>query len=62
VAVPAVIVRAAPAVTAKAVETIGAGKRMTVLGSARDAGYHVWLKVRTPSGHTGWVAAWLTKP
>jgi hypothetical protein len=62
VAVPAVVVRATPALTAKAVETVAAGQRMTVLGSARDAGYHVWLKVRTASGHTGWVAAWLTKP
>ncbi|HEY0443501.1 MAG TPA: SH3 domain-containing protein [Candidatus Limnocylindrales bacterium] len=62
VAIPSVIVRATPSLTGRAVETIAAGKRMTVLGSVKDSGYRVWLSVRSPSGHTGWVAAWLTKP
>ncbi len=36
--------------------------RMTVLWTSKDAAGRSWLKVRTPSGATGWIAAWLTKP
>jgi hypothetical protein len=36
--------------------------RVTVLWTAKDALGRPWLEVRTPSGATGWIAAWLTKP
>ena len=42
--------------------TIRAGVRVTVIGSSKDARERAWLKVRTASGNTGWIAAWLTQP
>ena len=36
--------------------------RVAVLGTSKDALGRTWLKVRTPRGATGWIAAWLTKP
>jgi SH3 domain-containing protein len=62
VATTGVIFRSAPALTAKSVETIGTGQRVTIIGSAKDGAYRVWLNVKASSGHTGWVAAWLTRP
>jgi hypothetical protein len=62
VTVPAVILRSSPSVSARNLETIRAGSRVTVLGTAKDSAFRVWLKVRTSSGHTGWVAAWLLRP
>ena len=38
------------------------GVRVAILKSGHDRDDRAWLKVRTPSGRTGWVAAWLTKP
>jgi uncharacterized protein YgiM (DUF1202 family) len=38
------------------------GVRVTVLRGARDAKDRAWVKVRTASGSTGWIAAWLTRP
>jgi hypothetical protein len=38
------------------------GTRVTVLGTTRDGTSRTWLKVRTPTGRTGWIAAWLTMP
>jgi hypothetical protein len=57
-----VIVRSSPWLTGKQVEAIGAGKRVTILGTATDRAFRVWLKVKTASGHTGWLAAWLMRP
>ena len=42
--------------------TIRAGVRVTVIGSSKDGRDRAWLKVRTASGSTGWIAAWLTQP
>jgi len=42
--------------------TIREGVRVTVTGSARDSRNRAWLKVMTPSGRTGWIAGWLTRP
>jgi hypothetical protein len=36
--------------------------RVAILWTSRDASGRSWLKVRTPRGATGWIAAWLTKP
>ena len=57
-----VIVRSSPWLTGKKVEAITAGKRVTILGTATDRAFRVWLKVKTASGHTGWLAAWLMRP
>ncbi len=57
-----VILRATPSTSAKALVTITKGTRVTVLGSTRDPNLRVWLKVRTSSGQTGYMAAWLMRP
>lgn len=57
-----VIVRSSASLTAKKVETIGAGRRVTILGTARDGAFRVWLNVKATSGRSGWVAAWLMRP
>jgi hypothetical protein len=62
VPVTATIVRASASTTARKVETVSAGKRVTVLRSVKDAKLRVWLNVRTASGHTGWMGAWLMRP
>ena len=63
-AVPAtqVLLRSAPSLTAKTVETVSSGSRVTVSGAARDAALRAWLSVKTASGRTGWMAAWLMRP
>jgi hypothetical protein len=35
---------------------------VTVLATRHDRQFRTWLKVKTPSGRTGWVAGWLTEP
>jgi SH3 domain-containing protein len=62
VTVPAVILRSSPSLGARNLETIRAGSRVTILGTTKDGAFRVWLKVKTSSGHTGWVAAWLMRP
>jgi hypothetical protein len=62
VPVSGVIVRSSPWLTGTKVEALAAGKRVTILGTATDRAFRVWLKVKTPSGHTGWLAAWLMRP
>ncbi len=57
-----VILRTSPSLTATKIETIAAGQRVTVIRTARDAAYRVWLNVKAPSGRTGWMAAWLMRP
>ena len=57
-----VIVRSSPWLTGKKVEAIPAGQRVTILRTATDRALRVWLNVKTSSGHTGWVAAWLMRP
>ena len=57
-----VILRSSPYLTARKLETLRAGTRVTVLGRTIDRAYRVWLKVRAPSGQTGVVAAWLMRP
>jgi SH3 domain-containing protein len=63
-AVPAtgVVLRSSASLTAKRILTVAAGSRVTVSGSAKDGAFRVWLKVKTSSGHVGWVAAWLMRP
>jgi hypothetical protein len=57
-----VILRSSASLTARNLETLGAGARVTVLGTAKDTAFRVWLNVKTSSGHKGWVAAWLMRP
>ena len=62
--------RAASPVVLRARSTASSAKRgvvrtnvrVAILWTAKDAAGRTWLKVRTPSGATGWIAAWLTKP
>jgi hypothetical protein len=56
------ILRARPSTTASRRASVKAGTRLTVLASKPDHAFRTWLKVRTPSGRTGWVAGWLTEP
>jgi hypothetical protein len=56
------ILRSSPSLTANKIETIRAGARVTILGTAKDGAFRVWLNVKTSSGHKGWVAAWLMRP
>jgi hypothetical protein len=49
-------------VFAKSLGQVRAGLRVSILTSARDRYDRAWLKVRTPNGRVGWVAAWLTRP
>jgi uncharacterized protein YgiM (DUF1202 family) len=57
-----VILRSAASLSARNLETIRAGSRVTVLGTTKDGAFRVWLNVRTSAGHKGWVAAWLLRP
>ncbi|MFL5679513.1 MAG: SH3 domain-containing protein [Chloroflexota bacterium] len=57
-----VILRKSASLTATKVETVLAGKRVTIVDTARDSSLRVWLGVKTPSGHIGWLAAWLVRP
>lgn len=57
-----VVLRGGHYSAAKAITTISAGTRVKVTGSFSDAHQKVWLAVRTASGRTGWVAAWVMKP
>jgi SH3 domain-containing protein len=56
------ILRSSPSLTARKIETIRGGTRVTILGTAKDGAFRVWLNVRTSAGHKGWVAAWLLRP
>ena len=57
-----VILRKGASTTTARKATIREGVRLTVTGSARDSRDRAWLKVVTPSGRTGWIAGWLTRP
>jgi Bacterial SH3 domain len=57
-----VVLRSKPSTTSASRGTFAKGTRVTVTGSIRDAKYRVWLAVRTSSGKTGWMAAWLMRP
>ena len=54
--------RARPSTAASRRATVKAGVRVTVLATRHDRQFRTWLKVKTPSGRTGWVAGWLTEP
>ena len=54
--------RANHSIHAKRIGPVRANVRFTILGSGQDRRDRAWLKVRTPNGRTGWIAAWLTKP
>lgn len=58
----AIVLRSRPSTEASRRATVRAGVRVEVLGSAHDRRNRAWLKVRTPSGQAGWIAAWLTAP
>ena len=62
VAVTAVTLRSSPSLTSAKISTVRAAERVTLIGSTRDSAYRVWLNVRTSSGRTGWMAAWLMRP
>lgn len=57
-----VILRSDPSLRARKVATVGDGRRVTVLGSRRDANLREWLRIRTGGGRTGWLAGWLMRP
>jgi hypothetical protein len=57
-----VILRSGPSTGAGRNGTVRDGTRVTVLRSSHDRQDRAWLKVRKPSGRTGWIAAWLTRP
>jgi hypothetical protein len=52
-------VRSAPSTASGTLGTVRTGVRVAVLGSTRDAANRSWLKVRTSTGVTGWMAGWL---
>jgi uncharacterized protein YraI len=54
--------RSSPSTGASIVAVLGAGTRVTVTGSTKDASYRVWFSVKTSTGTAGWAAAWLMKP
>ncbi|HYO42755.1 MAG TPA: SH3 domain-containing protein [Candidatus Limnocylindrales bacterium] len=56
------VLRTAASTGAGRKAVIKAGDRVTVTGSAKDGRERAWLKVRTSSGRTGWIAAWLMQP
>ena len=62
VAVDNVALRNTARVRGTHLATIPAGTRVAVLGSGRDSRNGVWLKVVTPSGQVGWMAAWFMRP
>jgi hypothetical protein len=57
-----VILRSGPSTSTRRLATIRSGVRITILRGTADRHDRSWLKVRTPSGRTGWIAAWLTAP
>ncbi len=59
---PKLVLRASPSVTAGRRGSVASAARVRIVGSARDRADRAWLKVVAPSGKTGWIAAWLTKP
>ena len=58
----AVVLRARPSLHGTRRATVKADVRVRIVGSARDGAWRTWLKVVTPRGRTGWIAAWLTRP
>jgi SH3 domain-containing protein len=62
VAVSDVVLRSSASTSARKVETIATGKRVTILGTTKDGAYRVWLHVKSASGRYGFVAAWLMRP
>jgi hypothetical protein len=60
--VAAVVLRADSSLHGRRLGTVPEGRRVTVLGSRRDARLREWLHVRTPSGRSGWIAGWLVRP
>jgi hypothetical protein len=59
---PKLVLRGSPSVHGARRGAVAAGARVTIVGSGRDGADRAWLKVVTPRGATGWVAAWLTTP
>jgi hypothetical protein len=57
-----VILRGAASTGAARRAVLKAKTRVTIIGSTKDRSNRAWLKVRTASGRTGWIAAWLTTP
>lgn len=59
--IAAVNVRAAPGTTASRIAILARGTAVTVIRTALDAARRPWYRVTYGSGHTGWIAAWLTR-
>jgi SH3-like domain-containing protein len=57
-----IVLRSAPSTGAHRLALVKAGVRVSIVRSAHDREDRAWIKVRTPSGRTGWIAAWLTRP
>jgi hypothetical protein len=56
------ILRSAASTAGRRLATVRSNTRVTVVKSARDGRFRSWFYVRTSSGRTGWLAAWLMKP
>ncbi len=61
-AVTRLVLRSSPSTHAGRRDVIAPGARLRITGSTHDTHRRAWLRVRTASGRTGWVAAWLTRP
>lgn len=55
-----IVLRARHSTQSARVGRVHDGSRVRILRASHDSRDRVWLKVRTPSGRTGWIAAWLT--
>lgn len=62
VPVTTLILRSQPSTTSTDLLSVGAGVRVAVTGSTADSHLREWFAVRTSTGRTGWMAAWLMKP
>jgi len=57
-----VVLRSSASTHAHKRTTVAAGTRVRVIGSGQDSKHRAWLRVLTPTGRSGWIAAWLTQP
>ncbi len=56
------VLRARHTVRSARIGRVTEGTRVSVLRGAHDSRNRAWIEIRTTSGRTGWIAAWLTRP